>query len=94
MYIYKKVRTDSLIILHVRRCSYGSISTGNQSNFKITFVLQNDAHGYTDNFARALMSVRVDFEGKPSKYFSQNIGINTYPRVSHACMSNVNFLSL
>ena len=24
--------------------------------------------------------------------FLQNLGINTYPRVSHACMSNVHFL--
>ena len=51
--------------------------------------LQNDAHGFTDHFARVGMSARVDLEGKPSKYFLQNIGINTYPRVSHARMSNV-----
>ena len=51
------MRTDSLIILCVRKCLYESIS-----------------------------------RGKPSKYVLRNVGINTYPHVSHACMSNVHFL--
>ena len=64
MYSYKKMRTESLIILHVHKCSYGSISRGAQSNYRITF-LQQEAHGFTDHFARAEaeMSVRVDFDG-------------------------------
>ena len=38
MYMYKKMRTDSLIILHVRKCSYGYMSRGEQSNYKIKIV--------------------------------------------------------
>ena len=58
MYLYQKMRTDSLFILHVQKYLYEPIS-----------------------------------RGKPSKYVLKNMGIDTYPRVSHACMSNVYFLS-
>ena len=62
IYLYEQMRTASLIILHVWKCSYGSISRGKQSNYKIKCFLY--AHGFTDHFACAEMSVRVEYEGQ------------------------------
>ena len=66
------MRTDSLIILHVQKCSYESISRLNQSNYK------KNAHGFTGHFARAEMSVRVDFEGRTIEILFAKYGINIY----------------
>ena len=59
------MRTESLIILPVRKSSYESIARGKLSKlFLINNVfLQQDAHGFTCHFARAEKFIRIDFEG-------------------------------
>ena len=54
---------------------------------------------YTKMCAVSLISLHVQkylyesiSRGNPSKYCLQDIGINTYPRVCHACISNIHFL--
>ena len=76
MYFYEKMCTDSLIISHVRKYSYESISSGTQSKCKTTFVCKKMR---TDPMiilrVRKCLYESISM-GKPSKYFLQKIGIN------------------
>ena len=46
--------------------------------FLVFWFFQKDVHRFTNLFASPEMSVRVDFDGKPSIYFLPNIGYVVY----------------
>ena len=64
-YFYKKMCTDSLIILCVWKSSYELNSRVKQSKYCLrnSVFLQNDAHEFTDYFVRSEKFIRVELEG-------------------------------